>query len=384
MTPSETARRRVWIYWSLGLGLTLGSVALRGSTWRSGAEFHTVLETIATLLALAVGALALLRFYSRKNNTFLFIGVGFLATASLDGYHAIVSSSYFRPFMPSDLPSLIPWSWVASRMFLAILVFLSWVAWTREQRLGEAGRIAESTVYLMIVLLAMASFFFFAFVPLPRAYYPEIPFHRPEEFVPAVFFLLALIGYLRKGEWRRDTFEHWLVLSLIVGFVGQAVFMSFSGQLFDFEFDAAHALKTVGYLCVLTGLLISMSAMFRRAEESGERTRAIVEGVFDGIVTIDAAGTVTAFNEAGERTFGYPADEVIGRNVRLLMPEPDHGQHDQYLRNYLETGEAKIIGIGREVVGRRKDGRQFPMDLAVTEMAVGGRRMFVGVCRDVT
>jgi PAS domain S-box-containing protein len=236
----------------------------------------------------------------------------------------------------------------------------------------------------MIVLLTMASFFIFAFVPLPRAYYPEIPFHRPEEFVPAVFFLLALIGYLRKGKWRRDAFEHWLVLSLIVGFVGQTVFMSFSGQLFDFGFDAAHALKKVSYLCVLTGLLVSMYAMFRRAEESGERTQAIVESVFDGIVTIDADGTVTAFNKAGERTFGYTADEVIGRNVRMLMPEPDHGQHDQYLRNFLETGEAKIIGIGREVVGRRKDGRQFPMDLAVTEMAVGGRRMFVGVCRDVT
>ena len=211
--------------------------------------------------------MALLRFYTKKNNTFLLIGTRFLGTALLDGYHAVVTSAFFAPYLPSDLPSLIPWSWVASRLFLSVLLCLSWLAWTREQRLGEAGRVSERSVYLVTSLLTLASFLFFAFVPLPRAYYPEFVFHRPEEFLPALFFLLALIGYLRKGAWRTDAFEHWLVLALVIGFVGQTVFMSFSGQLFDMEFDAAHLLKKVSYVCVLIGLLISMYLIFRQAEE---------------------------------------------------------------------------------------------------------------------
>ena len=124
-------------------------------------------------------------------------------------------------------------------------MWLGYLAWTREQRLGSAGRIGEIGVYALVGALTVASF---AFVPLPRAYFPELLFHRPEEFIPAAFFLLALVGYLSKGSWAKDAFEHWVVLSLIVGFLGQAMFMSLSGQLFDGMFDAAHMLKKVSYV----------------------------------------------------------------------------------------------------------------------------------------
>ena len=253
------AKRRVLGYWLVAIGLTVGYVMMRGSGWQGSTQLHTLMEGIATLLASIVGAMSLVRFYSKKNNTFLFIGTGFLGTALLDGYHAAVTSAFFAPYLPSELASLIPWSWVASRLFLSVLLCLSWLAWIREQRLGEAGRISERSVYLVAGGLTLASFLFFAFVPLTRGYYPEFVFHRPEEFVPALLFLVALVGYLRKGKWRDDAFEHWLVLALIVGFVSQAVFMSFSGRLFDMEFDAAHLLKKVSYVCVLTGLLINMN-----------------------------------------------------------------------------------------------------------------------------
>ena len=111
-------------------------------------------------------------------------------------------------------------------------------------------------------------------MPLPRAYYPEIIFHRPEEFVPALFFLLALVGYFHKGQWQDDDFEHWLVLSLIVGFMGQVMFMSFSGRIFDMEFDAAHTLKKVSYICVLTGLLINIYHLFKQSEAREARLEA--------------------------------------------------------------------------------------------------------------
>lgn len=375
---------RVVTYWAVGIGLTAGFVMFHDHGWRGSVHLHTLMEAVATLLALMVGAMALVRYYTRKDITFLFIGAGFLGTVFLDGYHTLVTSQFFRPYMPSDLPSLIPWSWVASRQFLSILMFLSLLAWQREKRLGEAARISENTVYLFTAVFTLLSILFFAFVPLPRAYYPEIVFHRPEEFGPALFFLLALVGYLRKGEWRRNTFEHWLVLSLIIGFVGQAVFMSVSGGLFDVEFDAAHTLKKVSYVCVLTGLLISMHAIFRREEESGQRIRAVVDNILDGIITINERGVNQSVNPAVERIFGYRADDMVGRNVRLLAPEPDRGAHDGYIANYVKTGEAKIIGIDREVEGKRRDEKTFALELSVTELELTDERLFLGVVRDIT
>ena len=118
--------------------------------------------------------------------------------------------------------------------------------------------------------------------------------------------------------------------------------------------------------------------------ESEAKMRAILNTAVDGIITIDERGTVESYNAAAERLFGYRADEVIGRNVKMLMPEPHQSEHDGYMLNYLRTGRARIIGIGREVFGLRKDGTTFPMDLAVSEVKVGERRLFTGVVRDLT
>ena len=101
-------------------------------------------------------------------------------------------------------------------------------------------------------------------------------------------------------------------------------------------------------------------------------------------MVIDANGAIRSVNNATERLFGYPAAELIGQNVKILMPEPYAGEHDAYLANYLRTGRKKIIGIGREVVDRRRDGSIFPMDLSVGEAREGGGAMFVGIIRDIT
>ncbi|CAM3659197.1 histidine kinase [Bordetella sputigena] len=114
------------------------------------------------------------------------------------------------------------------------------------------------------------------------------------------------------------------------------------------------------------------------------RLRAVFDTAVDAIVTIDEQGRIERFNPAAVRVFGYAQEEVLGRNVSMLMPGPYREMHDGYLHNYLRTGEKKIIGIGREVLGMRKDGTVFPMDLAVAEMRVGERRMFTGMVRDIT
>src|SRR5688572_26551260 len=126
------------------------------------------------------------------------------------------------------------------------------------------------------------------------------------------------------------------------------------------------------------------SATEQALTESEARTRAILDAAVDAIITIDERGRVESMNPAAERLFGYPAAEVLGQNVKMLMPEPYRHEHDGYLHNYLSTGQRKIIGIGREVVGLRKDGSTFPMDLAVSEVRLGARRLFTGIVRDIT
>jgi PAS domain S-box-containing protein len=122
-----------------------------------------------------------------------------------------------------------------------------------------------------------------------------------------------------------------------------------------------------------------------RAQRTSElRWRSVVDSAVDGIVVIDARGRIEAFNPAAETLFGYREDEVVGRNVNLLMPAPYHEEHDGYLRHYLDTGAARIIGVGREVSGRRRDGSVFPLHLSVGEMSIGGERKFTGILHDLS
>jgi two-component system sensor kinase FixL len=122
----------------------------------------------------------------------------------------------------------------------------------------------------------------------------------------------------------------------------------------------------------------------QHAQKPAARLDAVMEAAVDGIIVIDATGYVQTYNKACERIFGYGAAEVIGRNVKMLMPSPDHERHDSYLDNFKRTGVRKIIGIGREVTGLRKDGTTFPMDLSVAEVHQGDDRAFVGIIRDIT
>ena len=118
--------------------------------------------------------------------------------------------------------------------------------------------------------------------------------------------------------------------------------------------------------------------------EASERLRTILALVPDAIIVIDETGAIEAFSASAERQFGWRAEEVMGRNVSTLMPSPYRERHDGYLERYRETGERRIIGIGRVVVGLRRDGSTFPMELAVGEMELSGRQLFTGFVRDLS
>ncbi len=157
---------------------------------------------------------------------------------------------------------------------------------------------------------------------------------------------------------------------------GARYFVILSSTLTEFEGQAAH----LTYLYDITDRKQAEEAL----RENEERIRAIVDNVVDAIITIDDRGIILSTNHAAERIFGYLEGELIGQNVSILAAEPHRSAHDRYLANYMTTGEAKIIGQMREFEGRRKNGRQFPMELAISEVTLGEERLFVGIIRDIT
>lgn len=168
---------------------------------------------------------------------------------------------------------------------------------------------------------------------------------------------------------------------------GKALFgLRANGDEFPVEVSLSPMRTADGWALVLATVhdISERRAADAALNESEVRMRAIFETAVDAIMTIDDRGVIDRFNPAAERLFGYPAAEVIGKNVSMLMPSPDRDRHDAYLGHYLETGQKKIIGIGREVTGQRKDGSIFPLDLSVAESMVGERRMFTGILRDAT
>ncbi|HWP48143.1 MAG TPA: PAS domain S-box protein [Candidatus Limnocylindrales bacterium] len=162
--------------------------------------------------------------------------------------------------------------------------------------------------------------------------------------------------------------------------VGEGHFITVDFALVP-EFDPA---GQVSHLIASAVDITERKQVEEALRQSEERARAIVDTSVDGIITIDERGSIELFNKAAERIFGYRAEEVIGQNVSILMPPPYREEHNRYMRNYLETGKKKIIGIGREVLGQHKDGTTFPIDLAVSEVHLGNRRIFTGIVRDIT
>lgn len=164
------------------------------------------------------------------------------------------------------------------------------------------------------------------------------------------------------------------------------------GTEFPVDVSLSHLELEQGYLVLATihdasarkrgkQSLVKQDAQLR---ESVARIQAMVDTAVDGIITIDDHGNIDSFNPAAEQMFGYTQAEVIGKNVSMLMPSPYCEEHDAYLDRYLETGEKKIIGIGREVAGKRKDSSIFPIELSVGEMRFDSRHMFTGIVRDIT
>ncbi|MEX0893720.1 MAG: PAS domain S-box protein, partial [Gemmatimonadota bacterium] len=286
-------------------------------------------------------------YQSRRDDLILLVGAGLLGAALLDAYHALVTTPMVVGAGRLTLNAVSPWSWLSSRLYLSVFLLLSVLAWSRQESAPDGARVARSTVYGAMAILASASFLIFALLPLPRALHPELFLHRPQEVVPGILFLAALVLHVRDGGWRYNAFSFWFALALLLGAGVQLLYMPFSATLHDRWYDAAHVLKAASYGAVLTGLMKSVFYTYRLLEESTvelataneqlqaevrvrqaaeaqvlereERLTDLLDHAHDLIQITGPHGRIQYTNDAWQRTLGYPAAEATGMNILDLV-----------------------------------------------------------------
>jgi PAS domain S-box-containing protein len=408
----DRGRERAVIYSVVLLLLLGGSFVIRNSPWHSGPELHTVMESIATLLAFLVGCLALVRFYSRKQATFLAIGTGFLGAGVLDLNHVVLTTPQILARLTTtgqEVENLFAWSWTAERVFLSLFLFWSVLAWRKEARHGAGEAVHEGSVYATALVLTLVDLFFFQFYHLRNAHFVGLPMSRPAELLPAFLFAAAFFGLLMEGGWRRDTFEHWLLLSLLISAMTQAAFMSMSQHRFDAMFDAAHLLKIASYVAMLTGLLFSVYLTFHRegevlgalteandalarevsiraqAQEALKEGRARIQDFLDNandlIQTVAPDGRFLYVNSAWKRVLRYTDEDLERKNVFDIVHPAWVGRLKEELTRVHSGQPARRFNVefisadGRVVILSGSAAAQFDRGLAIATQ---------GIFRDVT
>jgi PAS domain S-box-containing protein len=187
----------------------------------------------------------------------------------------------------------------------------------------------------------------------------------------------ALVTEIEAEEAYRSFNFTWRLILFAIGLTG---FIAM-GLTFMVNIGRTRALNLIAAVDVGRARALHFAKI---AQEREARIRAVVDNVGDAIITIDEEGIIESFSPAAEKIFGYFTPEVVGQNIKILMPEPHKSQHDGYIKNYMETGISKIIGSGREEEGIRKDGTVFPLDIAINEVWLEDRRIFIGTLRDIT
>jgi PAS domain S-box-containing protein len=415
----DRSREHTIYYVVLFLVLVAGSTVLRSPavllSWGTTPSVHTLMEAVATVLAFIIGALALVRFYSRKQITFLFIGCGFLGSALLNLNHSLATSDFFLNARVELDPTVRPgdvfgWTWTGERTFLAMFLFLGLLLGRQSVRVGrEEEGISEGSVYGMALVFTLAYLLFFEYVPLTNLTFPFQAISRPAEFIPAALFLLAFVGFVRKGWWRRDPFEHWLLVSLLISVLAHAAFMAFSEQRFDAMFDAAHLLKIASYVAILAGLLSSVYETFQReahaldaltesnealaheidvrahteqaVKESSRRLQEFLDNANDLIQSVAPDGRILYVNSSWKRVLGYSDEELERLTLFEIVHPAQRARMQREFKRILAGGSPTRFDVDYVA----SDGRVVMLSGSVQAQQSNGRTIATqSILRDVT
>jgi PAS domain S-box-containing protein len=371
----------------------------------TGALEHGLLEWSAVSVAALTILLAFSQFAINKDVTTPIIGIALFCSGTMDAFHTLAAMRLIDAV--ADNSNLIPFTWALSRGFNAAILIVGALICLR---LGISDtRTGITKITLVSLFFGAVAYYLIAYSAtnenLPITQFPYSFITRPYDVVPLTMFIVAIPIFWKLYKKRPSLLTASLVIAIIPEVVVESHMAFGSSTLFDNHFNIAHFLKIIAYLIPFIGLVLDYIGTYRKMNvviedlkatslakeklsaslvENQLRTTTILSNAVDGIITIDEMGIVDSFNPAAVRLFGYEPSEVIGRNVKMLMPEPYSSEHDQYLKNFRDTGISKIIGVGREVVGLRKNGSTFPLELGISEMYAGEVRLFTGIVRDVT
>jgi PAS domain S-box-containing protein len=377
---TDRSFRRVVLYAVVLVALVADALILSQSSWGSSPSLHTLIEVMAAVTAFFLGALSLIRYHTKGHTALFFIGAGFLGTGLLDGYHALVTSTWFPVDSPSDLKDLMAWSWLASRTFLATCLLLGWFEERWGAREARARPFSERVVYLSAFVLPFAVMAAFAVFRLPAYVDADASVPRRLEWLAGLLFLGALAGYLQQGRWRREVVDHWVVVSLLLAAMGQFAYMAFSVAPHDPLFDGAHLVKLLSYLTILAGLMGGVYVASRREEEAMEqiqmanaalareiavrrsaeqvllegerRLQDFLDNANDLILSTAPDGRIIYVNRAWKETLGYLGRPMEGLSIYSVIHP---ASRERVRRSFEEVVEGESVIV--EVEFMAADGR---------------------------
>lgn len=250
-------KRSYKLFFIFTFSVLLLAYALSFVVWEGSSGLHTSMEVFSALFALFVAKISLDKYKRTDDLKMLILSCAFAGASFLDLYHGLVTSDFVSVYFNSDISVLIPWSWLASRVFLSFMLVICCLEINRSDDVSMINSLPKNSVLFFSFTTVTLVSILFIVVPLPRAYFPDHFLHRPEDVVPALFFFSSLVFLLRRGKWRKNSFEFYLIFFLILSNVLQVPVMVFSERIFDLEFDLAHLLKIFSYVFVVPAILQS-------------------------------------------------------------------------------------------------------------------------------
>ncbi|MBI4130468.1 PAS domain S-box protein [Candidatus Roizmanbacteria bacterium] len=360
-------------------GILIGISALAlTSSWHSNNALHALLELSATVLALTIAAMALIKFYTRHNNKYVFIGFGFLGAALIDGYRAVVMTSLL-PTTQKTTP-LLTQSWIISSLLLSCFLLTSLLVWWYEKHHQVPTPTFKKFIYPSIIGILVFVMLWILLTPLLSIGWGGT--------ISVLFFTVSFIGYLVKGYWQRKYFEFWLTMALITLVFSQFLYLT-SSYTFAAPATFAHLLKNIAYSFTLTGLLMSMYVAFQDVEESRDKINAILTSIGDGVFVVNTHGSIILMNTVAEHLSGFTFAESRGKNYHSIFhfiseDEPEK-PYPPFVEEVINTGT--IRGLGTHTLLIQKDGTTIPVsDSAAPIMGKSGGAVLgcIVVIRDVS
>lgn len=390
--PESIKQKGALIFFVLILGLFLTSFVFQKLYLTGPQEINPFVQVNSTFLPLIISVFAFLRYYSFKKDQYLFIGIGFLGATLLDIYDVIVVSYTSHNILNNELNISDNWGWTLSRLFLSILLLISWINWHVKNKYGDTHRIREKIVYTFSWIIVFSFFLLLAFVDLPKMYQDGAIVGRPYDLFSGLFFLLAFIGYLHKSYWKKNSFDFWVLIALIMSFMGQVVFMSFSHNIYDKMYNFGDWIKFASYYSILIGLVLQnfrelksaqqKSYMYKVQAEELEIFKLAIANSSDSIVITSSNGKIYYANTATVKLTGYTKHEMLGKTPKLWGNQMSLEFYNDFWKQ-IKDDKQDFTG---EFVNRKKNGEQYiaQAKISVITNKEGEIKYFVAISRDIT